>query len=33
MRLHDRILRLLSANRSLLIYFGLMLCFRSAVAD
>jgi signal peptidase I len=33
MRLHDRILRLLSANRSLLIFLALMFVFRSAVAD
>jgi signal peptidase I len=33
MTVHQRIKRLLAANKSLLIFFGLMLCFRSAVAD
>lgn len=31
--MRERLIRLLSANRSLLIFFGLMLVFRSAVAD
>jgi signal peptidase I len=33
MTVHQRIKRLFAANKSLLIFFGLMLCFRSAVAD
>src|SRR5512144_2186400 len=33
MRLRDRAVRLLVANRSLLIFFALMMVFRSAVAD
>jgi len=33
MRLHQRIGNLLLANKSLLIFFGVMLVFRSAVAD
>jgi signal peptidase I len=33
MLLRDRALRLLAANRSLLIFFALMMVFRSAVAD
>jgi signal peptidase I len=33
MRLRDQVMRALAANKSLLIFFGLMLVFRSAVAD
>jgi signal peptidase I len=33
MRARERALRLLAANKSLLIFFGLMMVFRSAVAD
>jgi signal peptidase I len=33
MRLHEPALRFLAANRSLLVFFALMLVFRSAVAD
>jgi signal peptidase I len=33
MLLRQRVRHLVAANRSLLIFFGLMLCFRSAVAD
>src|SRR5215469_10542316 len=33
MRLHQRVMKLLAANKSLLIFLGLMLVFRSAVAD
>ena len=33
MLLRQRVRNLVAANKSLLIFFGLMLCFRSAVAD
>jgi len=33
MRIHQRIAKVVAENRSLLVFFGLMLMFRSAVAD